>query len=182
MPVRLKQKKKKKKASYSLCCFLGKKSVREGLADSRGGVKQHAWHAGTSPAICMFQAVIPRLLFTKPAGARQTRTLQSPLHSRVSEQQASARLGHCPDSSWNACNTHQLYIQVWLCSPLVPLPHIICTCTETHIHTSAHRYIWTHNTHHTRTCLKSYAAVLPSTWRAGRRVGDSGLLVSFTGR
>lgn len=43
--------------------------ARRGLADSRGAVKQSVWHKVTSTAICMFQAVIPSLWLTGPAGA-----------------------------------------------------------------------------------------------------------------
>lgn len=43
--------------------------TRKGLADSRGAVKQSVWHQVTSTVICMFQAVIPSLCLTRPAGA-----------------------------------------------------------------------------------------------------------------
>lgn len=43
--------------------------ARRGLADSRGAVKQSVWHKVTSTVICMFQAVIPSLWLTGPAGA-----------------------------------------------------------------------------------------------------------------
>ena len=62
--------------------FLGEKSVREGLADSQGGVNQHAWHAGSSPASCVFQAVVPGPPLTKPVGARPAEPCVCPLDTR----------------------------------------------------------------------------------------------------
>jgi len=53
----------------------------------------------------------------------------------------------------------------------------------THMSASTHRYIWIHNTHCTRTCLKSYVEALPSPCRVGQRVvviGDH-LCLSPTG-
>lgn len=124
----------KKGPSDALPLFLV--CARRGLADSRGAAKQSVWHKVTSTVICMFQAVIPSLWLTGPAGADWKCAQPHSaclLSSACPKQKACATAAHRSESNWSSYQ-HPAAFSVCLCAAQPS----VCTQARMWVHVHTH--------------------------------------------
>lgn len=139
--------------------------ARRGLADSRGAVKQSVWHKVTSTVICMFQAVIPSLWLTGPAGPiGNVHSRITPVSSvpRVRKQKACATAAHCSESNWSSDQHPQC------ASALIPVSAhryacgYMCTCMHVYPPRSTHT--------HKQICTLTYSKLNTQAWLRACRI------------